>query len=84
MSEEKKLAKRLGMFKQFDEATIVATATTNTKDYRDLKASNEGMERPTTFVKRLMKYQRKTSTQRQLHTQNEPRNKFSNYSWIDY
>ena len=45
MSEEKKLAKMLRMFKQYDEATIVAAVTTTTMDYRDLKAANEGLER---------------------------------------
>ena len=45
MSEERKLAKRLRMFKQFDEATIAATVATTTMDYRDSKAANERMER---------------------------------------
>ena len=45
MAEEMKLAKRLRMFKNFDEATIVAAITTTTGlDYRDLKNANEAME----------------------------------------
>ena len=45
MSEEKKLAKRLRMFKQFDEATLAAAFTTTRMEHRELKAANEGMER---------------------------------------
>ena len=44
MAEEMKLAKRLRMFKNFDEATIVAAITTTGLDYRDLKNANEAME----------------------------------------
>ena len=44
MAEEMKLAKRLRMFKNFDEATIVAAITTTGLDYRGLKQANEGME----------------------------------------
>ena len=45
MSEEKKPAKRLRLFQQFDEATIVAAVSTTTMDNRELKAANEGIER---------------------------------------
>ena len=45
MSAEKKLAMRLRMIKQFDEATMVAAVTTTTMEYRGLKAATEGMER---------------------------------------
>ena len=44
MSGEKKLAKRLKKYKQFDEATIIAAVTTATMGYRDLKATIESME----------------------------------------
>ena len=43
MAEEMKLAKRLRMFKNFDEATIVAAITTTRLDYRDLKNANEAI-----------------------------------------
>ena len=45
MSEEKKLAKRLSLFVQFDDNTIVAAVTKTTMEYGDLKAANEGLER---------------------------------------
>ena len=36
--------KKLRMFKQFDEATIVTAVSTTTMDYRVMKAAIEGME----------------------------------------
>ena len=45
MSEEKKLVKRLRMFKRFDEATIVAAVSTTTMKYGNMKAANDGMDR---------------------------------------
>ena len=45
MSEKKKLAKILRMFKQFDEATVVAAVTTTKMEYSYLKAASECMER---------------------------------------
>ena len=83
MSEEKKLAKRLRMFRQFDEATIVAEVTTTTMDYRDLKAANEGMERLYNICTEIDEISAEMTTQAQFRPQNEPKNKFSIYSWIN-
>ena len=44
MAEEKKLAKRLRTFRQFDEATLVAALHTTTMDQTQLKEANEGMD----------------------------------------
>ena len=44
MADQMKLAKRLRMFKQCDEATLVAAISTSTLDHRALKAPNDGME----------------------------------------
>ena len=44
MAEEKKLAKRLRTFKQFDEATLVAALSTTTMNQIVLKAANDGMD----------------------------------------
>ena len=53
MSKWKKLAKRLRMFKHFDEATIVAAVTATTMDYSYLEATDEGMERLYNICKKI-------------------------------
>ena len=44
IAEEKKLAKRLRTFKQFDEATLVAALSIQNMNQIDLKAANDGMD----------------------------------------
>ena len=80
MSEEKKLVNRLRMFKNFDEATIVAADSTTTMKYGDMKAAKEGMDRLYNICKEVDDLSTENEHTKTTSTQNEQKNKFSNYS----